>query len=139
MNFGACSTKSKPGGSCATSSDCYNGMACMGGVCCAFSSQVFLMNDRAGLGNCTACSTANGECSSCKPGARLTDVDPTDIYDARYISQNFHSATSSTIKTCFDTCDSSTEFNAFNAQPACWTKAPPGMGCYAEWAGPFRP
>ena len=140
INHGACSatSKSKPGGSCATSDDCYNSMACVGGVCCAFSSVVVSMYDRTGLGNCTACSTTNGECSSCKPGARLTDVDLTKIYDAAFISRNFHSATSSTTKTCFDACDSSTEFNAFNANPACWKKAPPGTGCYAQWAGPFR-
>ena len=140
INYGNCSAKSTVGGSCATSGDCYNDMACIGGVCCAFSQQNYAFNYE-GLSNCTACSSVNGECSSCKPGAALTTTPGWDT-SYRYMS-SFH-AVSSEITGCLDVCDPTTEFRGQGSRyyygqvltySACWKKASPGEACYAQWWG----
>uniref|UniRef100_A0A7S0X9E7 Uncharacterized protein n=1 Tax=Mantoniella antarctica TaxID=81844 RepID=A0A7S0X9E7_9CHLO len=131
ISSGECSMKSTVGALCKSSDDCYNNMACLGGVCCAFFNSAVL--DDQGFSNCTACSPIDGECSSCKPGARLRS---STFLHADLLYTGFHAVTSKR-KACFDICDPTSQFNAFNERnnhPECWKISSPGEACYGYWS-----
>ena len=123
-------TESFVGGSCNSSSDCFNGMACLGGTCCAFSNSsmapVYRYNGTGysvvdtGTTNCAACNNASQtsndgfsnqryQCSACTAGSQLFD------YYGGY--------------QCQQTCDSATEFRSNRASLTCLKKYSAGSSC----------
>ena len=126
-------TESFVGGSCNSSSDCFNGMACLGGICCAFSNSSMAPSYQwngtgysymdTGTTNCAVCNNASRtssyygptsnvqyQCSACKAGSQLVD----------YFSGGFQ---------CQSTCDPVTEYRSNWASLTCSNKHSAGSSC----------
>ena len=135
VGTGACSNTSQIGGSCATSSDCYDNRACIKGTCCAFQTRTasypWYSNyyDTSAIGNCTDCSynstrysnSPQYSCNACAAGSELyVDWSP-----------------GSSGYRCRKSCDPATEYRRYSSDSYCTKKVSAGAPCttvYGQWS-----
>jgi len=127
---GACSEKVDPGEACSDTSDCFDGKACLGGRCCTFTQQLYLLTSYWDWWQfCTSCADTSaavpGQCEQCTSGYNTWDSESIVQADGTLALRPYYAETSA----CYKGCIADEYVDAFSSINVCVSKIAAGGSC----------